>query len=519
MNAQLAQQLAWLSPQASVLKNMRRGLEKESLRMTPTGHLAQSIHPEGLGAALTHPYITTDYSEALIELITPATKSIDETLTFLEDLHSYTYQHLGDERLWLNSMPCMIGLEDESIPLAYYGESNIGKLKTLYRHGLGIRYGRKMQTIAGIHYNLSFPPEFWQAWQTASQTSGELQDFINTQYFGLIRNFQRHSYLLLYLLGASPAVCACFLLGRDHNLANLGMGSLYQPYATSLRMSRLGYQNTAQRDLQVSYNQLPDYIRDLSHAIHTPYPPFADLGLKKDGVYQQMNSYVLQIENEYYGLIRPKQTIQRGEKPTQALKARGIEYIEMRCVDLNPFAPTGIDSPTAHFLEVFALHSLLSDSPDFQAADYAELAERQEQMVEQGRAPNVHITIQGQSVDFKTAALTLLTEMQALATVLDEAHHTTHYSNSIVAQIAKIEQPEQTYAAQVLVEMEKHQNNFFAFGHSIAEQHRDYFLSRPLSAERQAFFSQEAQASHAAQKAIEDSDTLSFDDFLAAYIA
>jgi glutamate--cysteine ligase len=157
MNAQLAQQLSWLSPQAAVLKDMRRGLEKESLRMTPTGHLAQSIHPEGLGAALTHPYITTDYSEALIELITPATKSIDETLTFLEDLHSYTYQHLGDERLWLNSMPCMIGLEDESIPLAYYGESNIGKLKTLYRHGLGIRYGRKMQTIAGIHYNLSFP--------------------------------------------------------------------------------------------------------------------------------------------------------------------------------------------------------------------------------------------------------------------------------------------------------------------------------------------------------------------------
>ncbi|MDO8417961.1 MAG: glutamate--cysteine ligase [Agitococcus sp.] len=519
MNAQLAQQLAWLSPQASVLKNMRRGLEKESLRMTPTGHLTQSRHPDGLGAALTHPYITTDYSEALIELITPATKSIDETLTFLEDLHSYTYQHLGDERLWLNSMPCMIGLEDESIPLAYYGESNIGKLKTLYRHGLGIRYGRKMQTIAGIHYNLSFPPEFWQAWQTASETSGELQDFINEQYFGLIRNFQRHSYLLLYLLGASPAVCACFLLGRDHNLASLGTGTLYQPYATSLRMSRLGYQNTVQRDLQVSYNHLPDYIRDLSHAIHTPYPPFAELGVKKDGVYQQMNTNVLQIENEYYGLIRPKQTIQRGEKPTQALKSRGIEYIEMRCVDLNPFTPTGIDSPTAHFLEVFALHSLLSDSPHFEAAEYAELAVRQEQMVEQGRKPDLHIDMNGADADFKNSALSLMAEMQRVALVLDEAHNTTRYSASIDAQIAKIEHPEQTYAAQVLVEMEKHQNNFFAFGHSIAEQHRDYFLSRPLSAERQDFFNQEAQASHAAQKAIEDSDTLSFDDFLAAYIA
>ncbi len=519
MNAQLSQQLSWLSPQALVLKNMRRGLEKESLRMTLDGRLAQSRHPYALGSTLTHPYITTDYSEALIELITPATKSIDETLTFLEDLHSFTYQHLGEERLWLNSMPCMIGLDDAGIPLAYFGESNIGKLKTLYRHGLGIRYGRKMQTIAGIHYNLSFPTEFWQAWQSAEQSTAEQQDFINEKYFGLIRNFQRHSYVLLYLLGASPAVCACFLMGRDHQLQSLSAGTLYQPYATSLRMSRLGYQNTVQRDLQVSYNHLPDYIQDLSHAIHTPYPPFAELGVKKDGVYQQMNTNVLQIENEYYGLIRPKQTIQRGEKPTQALKGRGIEYIEMRCVDLNPFTPTGIDSPTSHFLEVFALHSLLSDSPFFQASEYAELGERQERMVEQGRAPQLNLTIDGSAADFKQSALSLLAEMEYVARVLDDAHATTLYSASISAQIAKVEHPEQTYAAQVLAAMPNYHNNFLAFGHAIAEQHRDYFLQRPLSAERQAFFEQQAKESHAAQQDIEASDNMNFDDFLAAYIA
>ncbi|MBK6757067.1 MAG: glutamate--cysteine ligase [Moraxellaceae bacterium] len=518
MNAQLTQQLSWLSPQAAVLKNMRRGLEKESLRMSANGHLAQSEHPKGLGAALTHPYITTDYSEALIELITPATKSIDETLNFLDELHRFTYQQLGSERLWLNSMPCMVGLDDENIPLAYYGESNIGKLKTLYRHGLGVRYGRKMQTIAGIHYNLSFPPEFWQAWHTASQTTDQLQDFINQKYFALIRTFQRHSYLLLYLLGASPAVCGCFLTGRQHNLQSLSAGTLYQPYATSLRMSRLGYQNTVQRDLHVSYNQLSEYIDDLTHAIHTPYAPFTKLGVKKEGVYQQMNTNVLQIENEYYGLIRPKQTAQSGEKPTQALKARGIEYIEMRCVDLNPFAPTGIDSTTAHFLEVFALHSVLTDSPDFSAHKYAELDERQEQMVERGRAPALKVTINGQAADFKSAALELLQEMQQVAVVLDNAHQTSQYSASISTQLAKIEQPEQTYAAQVLVEMQKYDNNFFAFGSAIAEQHRDYFLSRPLSAERMAFFEQQAQTSHTAQKAIEDSDTQTFEDFLADYI-
>ena len=166
-------------------------------------------------------------------------------------------------------------------------------------------------------------------------------------------------------------------------------------------MSRLGYQNTVQSDLQVSYNQLADYIHDLSHAIHT-YPPFAELGLKKDGVYQQMNTNVLQIENEYYGLIRPKQTIQR------------VEYIEMRCVDLNPFTPTGIDSPTAHFLEVFALHSLLSDSPHFEAAEYAELAIRQEQMVEQGRKPELHIDMNASATDFKASALRSVVLLQKM---------------------------------------------------------------------------------------------------------
>ena len=518
MNAQLQQQLSWLSPQATVLKNMRRGLEKEALRMSKDGMISQTEHPRALGSALTHPHITTDYSEALIELITPATKSIDETLDFLEDLHRFCYQNMGEERLWLNSMPCMIGLEDSQIPLAYYGESNIGKLKTLYRHGLGVRYGRKMQTIAGIHYNLSFPSEFWQAWQQASQNNQDPQEFINEKYFALIRNFQRHSFLLLYLLGASPAVCACFLLGRQHGLASLSAGTLYQPYATSLRMSRLGYQNTVQRDLQVSYNHLPDYIDNLSSAIHTPYPPFADIGVKKDGVYQQMNANVLQIENEYYGLIRPKQTTQRGEKPTQALKARGIEYIEMRCVDLNPFSPIGIDKPTAHFLEVYALHSVLSDSEFFSEDEYHELSIRQEQMVEQGRAPNLQVTINGQAADFKTHALTLLNEMRAVALVLDEAHQTTRYSESIDQQMAKIEHPELTYAAQVLAEMAKHNNSFFAFGAAIAEQHRDYFLSQPLSAERVALFTEQAQESLAGQKAIEDSDTLSFDEFLAEYI-
>ncbi|MDO8331007.1 MAG: glutamate--cysteine ligase [Fluviicoccus sp.] len=519
MQSHLTQQLTWLSPQPHVLKGMLRGLEKETLRMSPDGMIAQTPHPQALGSALTHPHITTDYSEALLELITPATESIDETLGFLDDLHTYVYKHLDEERLWLNSMPCMIGLDDEQIPLAQYGTSNIGRLKTLYRHGLGIRYGRKMQTIAGIHYNLSFPDTFWDAWQTALGDTRPRQDFINDKYFALVRNFQRHSFLLLYLLGASPAVCACFLVGRKHNLQTLSPGTLYQPYATSLRMSRLGYQNTVQRDLHVSYNRLDHYIRDLQHAIHTPYQPFEELGVKVDGEYRQMNANVLQIENEYYGLIRPKRTIRRAEKPSQALKERGVEYVELRCVDLNPFTPTGIDSPTAHFLEVFALHSLLTTDSPFTPAEYAHLGERQETMVEFGRKPFLPIRVDEEKVEFHVVAERLLNEMARVAAVLDAAHATDRYSAAIQAQLDKLHHPEQTYAAQVLAEIGRHENSFFAFGKAVAEQHRDYFQRQTLSPEREALFRQQTAESLQAQSDLEAADTLGFDDFLAAYNA
>ncbi len=520
MHSHLTQQLAWLSPQPHVLRGMLRGLEKETLRMSPDGMISQKPHPRALGSALTHPHITTDYSEALLELITPATESIGETLGFLDDLHTYVYRHLDEERLWLNSMPCMIGLDDEQIPLAQYGTSNIGRLKTLYRHGLGIRYGRKMQTIAGIHYNLSFPGTFWEAWQNALGDSRPRQDFINEKYFTLVRNFQRHSFLLLYLLGASPAVCACFLAGRQHGLQSLGNNTLYQPHATSLRMSRLGYQNTVQRDLHVSYNRLDHYIRDLSHAIHTPYPAFEQLGVKNaDGDYVQMNTNILQIENEYYGLIRPKRTTLRGEKPTQALRSRGVEYVELRCVDLNPFTPTGIDSPTAHFLEVFALHSLLCGEAPFTPAEYAQLGERQETMVERGREPGLQLRVDEENTGFAEVAGRFLAEMAEIAVLLDQAHQTTLYSDAIREQQLKLAQPEQTYAARVLDAMKAHGNSFFAFGKAVAEEHRALFRQRTLSPDREALFHRHSAESLQAQAALEASDTMDFDAFLAAYNA
>lgn len=517
MDATLSHALAWLAPEASRLRGMRRGLEKESLRIDATGHLAQTPHHPAFGSALTHPWITTDYSESLIELITPATHSIAETLGFLDDTHRFVYQCLGDEQLWVNSMPCILG-EDDSIPLAQYGRSNIGRMKTLYRRGLGVRYGRKMQTIAGIHYNLSFPDEFFLRWQEKEADTRSLQDFRSDKYFGLVRNFQRESWLLLYLLGASPAVCASFLRGREHGLQEYGRSTLYLPKATSLRMSSLGYQNTAQADLRVSYNGVNEYVRDLTAAIHTPFPRFEQIGLKDaNGEYQQINTNVLQIENEYYGLVRPKRTIARGERPTQALSRRGVEYVELRCVDLNPFNPIGIDATSAHFLEVFALHCLLRDAPAFSDSEYRCLPKNQQQVVERGRDPELMLRFCGEEKKFQDLAAQILGELATVAPLLDAAYDTRDYSLAIAREALKLESPELTCSAIILHELKENDCSFFEFAQKTADEHGRYFRQRPLAVQRASEFDEWAAASHREQADIEAADTLSFPAFLDTY--
>lgn len=517
MDASLALALDWLTLQADSLQGMRRGLEKESLRIDGQGHLAQTPHAQALGSALTHPWITTDYSEALIELITPATTSIAETLGFLDDVHRFVYAALGEELLWVNSMPCVLG-SDDTIPLAQYGHSHIGRMKTLYRQGLGLRYGRKMQTIAGIHYNLSFPDEFFQAWQAQEGDKRALADFRSEKYFGLVRNFQRESWLLLYLLGASPAVCTSFLQGREHQLQACGRDTLFLPQATSLRMSSLGYQNTVQSELKVSYNGLAAYVRDLSHAIHTPYAPFEQLGLKDaQGRYQQINTNILQIENEYYGLIRPKRSIVRGERPTTALSRRGVEYVELRCVDLNPFHPLGIDATSAHFLEVFALHCLLRSSPPFTEQEYRCLPRNQQQVVERGRDPGLVLRFCGQEKSFRDLAQQVFAELAVVAPLLDAAHSTQDYSRAIAREALKLDNPDLCYSAALLRELREQDCSFADFGLKTAEEHGRWFRQRPLAAARAQEFAQWAARSQQEQAALEAADTGSFEAFLAAY--
>lgn len=506
---------------SALLKGIRRGIEKESLRVTPEGQLADTPHPSALGSTLTNPLITTDYSEALLEFITPPMDSASAVLETLDNIHRFTYRHIGDELLWVNSMPCVLG-RDENIPLARYGTSNIGKMKTLYRQGLGHRYGRLMQTIAGIHYNWSLPDECWVLLQQHAGDKQALKDFKTERYFSLIRNFKRHFWLLLYVFGAAPAVCRSFVAGRTHNLIPFGKDdhSLHMPYSTSLRMGDLGYQSDAQASLIVCYNDLRTYIDNLRNALTTPYPAYEKIGLRdRAGNYLQLSTNLLQIENEFYSTIRPKRTAHGSETPLKALWDRGVEYVEVRCIDLNPLLPVGIDEAQMHFLDSFLLHCLLSDSPRADAREYRNILENQRRVVYRGRDPELTLINGSGDIPLRAWASQLLREISPVAALLDQAHGGSAFSAACASADERVTDPGQIPAARILAEMTASGSTYFQTALRHAEQHREYFLDSPLDPAIAEEYAAMAAQSLEKQRAMEAADTVSFDEFLTKYYA
>jgi glutamate--cysteine ligase len=506
-----------------ILQGGRKGVEKESLRVLPDGSLARTPHPPLLGSALTNEHITTDYSEALIELVTPAFTHSWELLQYLLDLHQFVYRHLGEELLWATSMPCAIR-RDEEIPLAQYGGSHVGRMKTVYRNGLGLRYGRMMQAISGVHFNYSFPLPFWEAWAAARgdggarARAGEPQ-FVSACYFDLLRNYRRFGWLVLYLFGVSPVVCKSFLRGREFGLRDFGAGSAFEPYATSLRMSDVGYRNRNQAGLEVSVNSLEEYVRDLTRAITTPHPPYEALGVKVNGVYRQLNANILQIENEYYSYIRPKRVARSGERPTKALRRAGVEYVEVRALDVSAFDPVGVNQDKLRFLEAFLALCLMKDSAPIAHAEQSALDENHLTVARRGREPGLMLWRETRSVPMRAWARELLDSMSGICDVLDRGDPGRPYSQALATQAAKIEDVALTPSARLLAELSAGES-FFDLALRMSAMHKAYFLDLyPPNEERLREFSQEAADSLAAQLSIESADRGTFEEYLARYFA
>ncbi len=502
----------------TLLKGRKVGLEKESLRVAGDGRIAQTPHPAGLGSALTHPSITTDYSEALLELVTPPFECFDETLRFLDDTHRFVYSQLDNEILWSTSMPCVVD-GGASIPIAEYGSSNAAKMKTAYRRGLGHRYGRMMQAIAGVHYNYSFPQSFWVGYQDLLGDSRDSQTFVSESYMGMVRNLQRFGWLVPYLFGASPAICGSFLGALPNSLDRLFEHTYYRPYATSLRVGDIGYQNNKEGEagICVNYDNLQSYVESLSHAISSPYPKYEKIGLCSNGEWQQLNCNILQIENEYYSSVRPKQILQGEEKPTLALAKRGIAYIELRSLDVNVYEPLGINHEQMLFLESFLLFSLLLPSESYSENELTEIKDNINAVAEHGRDPELRLNKLGKEIFLRDWANEIFDQMSLCCELLDGGKAEHIYCSTLQQQRAKIEDSSLTPSARILAEMIENREDFFEFSLRLSKQHQQWFADRPLAVDKQTEFENSATSSIRQQLEIEQADDIPFEQFLTNY--
>lgn len=503
--------------QAQVLRGIQRGFERECLRVDRSGQMAHSSHPSALGAKLTHPWITTDYAEALLEFITPPSTDPAYPLAFLQDIHRFSAQQLSGEFLWAGSMPCRIG-PDADIAIANYGSSNAARFKQVYREGLGLRYGRAMQTIAGAHYNWSLPDAFWPLLSDCCNSQEDPRNFISRRYFGLIRNFLRYGWLVPYLFGASPAVCKSFLQDHPSDLTQLAPGTLHGPFATSLRMSDLGYQNHAQDKIAICFNSLAEYTQALEAAIRTPDPYYVELGVREGDHWKQLNSCVLQLEAEFYSAMRPKRIGLRGERPALALKTYGVQYVEMRLFDLNPFIDIGIAPEQSLFADALLLMCVFRDSPPISSREQGENDENKRRVVNRGRQPGLQLLVHNREQPLRALAHELFDDMAPFAEMLDTAYGGQRYHQALLTLRQRIDQPELTPSAQVIEAVKQH-GSYFNFAFEMSKTHTQSLQAMALTEATNATFKASVQRSLEEQAKIDATPEGLFEDFVAAYYA
>ncbi|MEW6990096.1 glutamate--cysteine ligase [Colwelliaceae bacterium 6441] len=504
----------------SSLTGIGRGIEREGLRIHSQGKLSTHRHYHNLGSALTHTHITTDYAECLLEFITPVSHSPEQAIAQLRDTQKFTFSHINDELIWPMSMPCFVD-DDNNIELAQYGQSNVGKMKTVYRQGLKNRYGSMMQVIAGIHFNFSFSKEFWQTLQKLDKNTDDEQCYISSKYFSVLRNYKRFCWLIPYLYGSSPAICPSFLQNKPTNLPfkKSKSGYLYLEYATSLRMSDLGYTNSEQSSLHICYNDLNGYIDGVKEAINIQSTEFDKIGIKVDGQYQQLNSNVLQIENELYAPIRPKQVAHSGEKPSEALQRRGVEYIEVRALDVNPFADTGISEQQIYFLDIFLTYCALAQSPPLDCSKQNVYEKNMDDVVVKGRDPKLLLMDEGVEKSIAQWGGEIFNEMEQVADLLDKAYGSNKYRSALAIEAQKLINAKLTPSAQILTIVVEQEQSLTQFALEKAKAYQEKSLASDYQFYSEQYFIDQAELSHQKQREIEQADNVNFDDFLEEYFS
>ncbi len=509
-------QLDWLQDarNAGSIRCGLRGIEKECLRVDRRGILSRRSHPEALGSTLTHPYLTTDYSEAQLEFVSPPYPTNWETFQFLCDLHSFVCRNLADEVLWAPSMPCIVN-PNQDLPIAVYGSSNLGRMKSIYREGLGFRYGRAMQAISGVHFNFSMPKSFWEPFREARAWGGDLQSFVSERYMGLVRNYRRLAWLNIYLFGASPALCKSFCPDGHEALEEFDSTTWFGPFSTSLRMSDIGYRNKSQSRIKISANSLEEYTAALGAAVTTSSSDYEKIGVRVNGEYRQLNSNLLQIENEYYSSIRPKPVKSGYEPPTVRLQKTGVEYVEVRTFDLSMQDPVGVNEPQLRFAEALLVYCLLAESPPIDAAEQTEIDDRNLMVAKEGRRPGLALPRDGSSVALRDWGLAIVDDVAIVAEALDADDE--GYVAAVEAQREALIDMAATPSATLLEDMRDKRQGFVEYSLEASIAHAEYLRNLPLSPDKLAFFEKAAAESLQRAAALERRDDVPFEAYLDSY--
>ena len=497
------------------------GIEKEGLRTKGSGKLSDSPHVDSLGSKLTHPLITTDFGESQLELITRPWASTAKALEQLQEVHSFVLSQLpSDEYMWPASMPCKLP-DDEQIKIAYFGSSFIGQAKTLYRLGLSHRYGKSMQTVSGLHFNFSLTSSFWQ--KLAEIKSAECdQHFLDLNYFSLMRNYRRYTFVINWLFGASPCFDQSFLdnsrQAKIEDYVNCSKNTWCAKSATSLRMSDIGYMAAQQETIRLCFDCLQDYTASIREALRVVVPEFSKIGvLDEKGKHKQLNKFLLQIENEHYSQARPKRTSSNYLRPIHALERNGIEYIEIRNLDLNPYEACGISQSRADFMVLFLLWCLLEESPLISSKECDEIEANIKKVNRFGRLESTKLSISGEPHSVNYAIGEVLDKLTEFAEKLQTAGHS-QYLESV--KTIKREHDNKALPAQLIENNSCDQKQGFAKHMlDLAKQHKKS-IPAP-SKEQLRKFADLAETSYREQTRIERENhesKQSFDQFLEAYL-
>ena len=488
----------------------KTGIEKESLRVFQ-GKISQSKHFDSLGSALCNRYITTDFSEALLELITPPYESNIQTLEFLDNIHHFVTHNVEEDLLWPFSMPPLINSESK-ILIAEYGLSNQALFKRVYREGLSHRYGKLMQVISGLHFNYSLPEIFWTSIKDLypKYRTDELSSII---YFRTLRNLKKMNWLILLLFGASPFISKNFL-HKDPGDFKKFKGSYYLPYATSLRMSDLGYQNFNRSTLNASLNSLNEYTEALLYATRTESEEYRKIFDNNSNQYPQLNSNLLQIEDEYYSIARPKSNDLSNIRLLKKLKSSGVDYIEFRSLDLNPFHRSGIDLNTINFLEIFLLYCSLIPSPPITDEEIKELNKNDLKVAREGRRKGLKIIKEGKLVSLRDWAHNILDEMSVLSNISGQDNNNLDHYKDIISN------PGLSISGMLLDTLVEINISFQDMGIELAQTYKEEFLQlKPSENIYWDALKEEALASLKKQDNLEQNNTENFKEYLTKYFA